>query len=458
LRHHKASHLTDADPSFHQTPQTLATLAADPLASLISTAWVGRIGAVELAGVGIALSVYGAFTKLLNMPLLAIVTGSTASALGASGGNIGAPAVARAVSTALILAILVGMLQSVLVLALGVKGLALWGAAPGTLLHSPAFSYLCVRALGLPAGAVMLALQGAFRGLGDAHTPLLLTLVCNVINLVLEPVLIFHMKLGVGGAAAAVVTAQAVSAAVLLGIMRRRLDLRRAGGSLAASLAETVQYATPTAQLVIRTGAVTAVYACGTALVARTDAVHAAAHQVAFQLWLASSLLADSLAVAAQALLARSLAAGHPAATATGRLIVGRVLHLTMWLGVALALGLTFGTHVLQLPRLFSSDPAVLGVLAGLIPLVIVTQPLNALAFTLDGVAYGVGAFPYAAKAMVAAAVPAIAVMIAGQRLPGLDGKVLAVWAGLVTVMAGRVLTLAVPLAGFRKPFDALHD
>jgi Na+-driven multidrug efflux pump len=41
---------------------------------------------------------------------------------------------------------------------------------------------------------------------------------------------------------------------------------------------------------------------------------HAAAHQICFQLWLASSLLADALAVAAQSLLARRLAAKQPAA------------------------------------------------------------------------------------------------------------------------------------------------
>jgi hypothetical protein len=45
---------------------------------------------------------------------------------------------------------------------------------------------------------------------------------------------------------------------------------------------------------------------------------HAAAHQICFQLWLASSLLADALAVAAQSLLARRLAAKQPAAGQVG--------------------------------------------------------------------------------------------------------------------------------------------
>lgn len=54
------------------------------VASLISTAFIGRwLGATPLAAAGVALSVFGSATKLLNMPLLAITTSSVAQALGA---------------------------------------------------------------------------------------------------------------------------------------------------------------------------------------------------------------------------------------------------------------------------------------------------------------------------------------------------------------------------------------
>lgn len=66
--------------------QTLATLAADPIAGLVSTAWVGRLGAPELAAVGVALSVFNTITKLLNMPILSVTTSSVASALGKANG------------------------------------------------------------------------------------------------------------------------------------------------------------------------------------------------------------------------------------------------------------------------------------------------------------------------------------------------------------------------------------
>ena len=60
----------------------------------------------------------------------------------------------------------------------------------------------------------------------------------------------------------------------------------------------------------LRTAAVAGTFAVATSVASRTDAAHAAAYQVCLQLWLASSLLADSLAVAAQSIMARRLAVG----------------------------------------------------------------------------------------------------------------------------------------------------
>ena len=59
----------------------------------------------------------------------------------------------------------------------------------------------------------------------------------------------------------------------------------------------------------MRTVAISGTFALATSLAARSDLAHAAAHQICLQLWLASSLLADSLAVAAQTLMAQGVAA-----------------------------------------------------------------------------------------------------------------------------------------------------
>lgn len=84
------------------------------------------------------------------------------------------------------------------------------------------------------------------------------------------------------------------------------------------------------------------------------------------QVWLASSLLADSLAVAAQTLLARSLAAGQQAA---GKAVVRRTLQMALGLGGALALGLGAGQR--HVAAAFTTDPAVLRALALVFPAVV---------------------------------------------------------------------------------------
>lgn len=111
-------------------------------------------------------------------------------------------------------------------------------------MHTPALEYLSLRGLGAPAVVIALASQGVFRGFKDTKTPLYasgkilsvlhfwwiwlvhfdmlgsrfstaLILLCivfavagNLVNVVLDPILMFTLKLGVGGAAAATVVSE----------------------------------------------------------------------------------------------------------------------------------------------------------------------------------------------------------------------------------------------------------
>ena len=72
-------------------------------------------------------------------------------------------AVADAVSAAVLLACIVGVLQSVALGLLGRHQLAAWGAPPSSVLHPGAAAYLQVRALAAPVTVLLLVLQGSFR-------------------------------------------------------------------------------------------------------------------------------------------------------------------------------------------------------------------------------------------------------------------------------------------------------
>lgn len=73
-----------------------------------------------------------------------------------------------------------------------------------------------------------------------------------------------------------------------------------------------------------------------------------------------------------------------------------RTLQLSFRLGLALALGLALGSGAL--PGLFTRDAGVTAAIQRIFPWVVLSQPLNALAFTWDGILYGAGGFQYAAK------------------------------------------------------------
>ena len=86
------------------------------------------------------------------------------------------------------------------------------------------------------------------------------------------------------------------------------------------------------------------------------------------------------------------------------------------------------------------------------------TQPITALAFVWDGVLYGVNGFVYAARAMVACALPSMGIMIAALAFPGqAETQINLVWAGLGLVMLLRTLIIYVPFQRGSDPFVSLY-
>ena len=78
-----------------------------------------------------------------------------------------------------------------------------------------------------------------------------------------------------------------------------------------------------------------------------------------------------------------------------------RTVTLAGLLGLALGVGLALGTDAV--PQLFHPSREVLGALRSVWPFVVLTQPLNALAFVLDGVVYGLPrGFAFAARVRLA--------------------------------------------------------
>lgn len=71
--------------------------------------------------------------------------------------------------------------------------------------------------------------------------------------------------------------------------------------------------------------------------------------------------------------------------------VVSRCVAMAGVLGAALAVVLALGRG--SIPGMFSRDPRVLELVTSLLPFVIVSQPINAMAFVWDGVLFGAGGF-----------------------------------------------------------------
>jgi Na+-driven multidrug efflux pump len=121
------------------------------------------------------------------------------------------------------------------------------------------------------------------------------------------------------------------------------------------------------------------------------------AWQITMQLFLFLALVLDSIAIAAQALVGRHLGAGT---RAEAREVSARLMEWGLLVGIVIGLLVFLFRHLLA--AVFSSDESVVAAAASLIAWLAVTQPLSALAFTLDGILIGASDTRFLAKSMLA--------------------------------------------------------
>ncbi|XP_075638926.1 protein DETOXIFICATION 42-like [Castanea sativa] len=449
---------------------TALALTADPIASLIDTAFIGHIGPVELAAVGVSIAVFNQVSKIAIFPLVSVTTSFVAEedatkSLSIEADDSGVLETGYAVnqemeledlipkvestcksslipssyrktndrrqipsaSAALVIGSVLGIIQALFLIFAAKPILNYMGVESNSPMLKPAQQYLTLRSLGAPAVLLSLAMQGVFRGFKDTKTPLFAILVGDVANIILDPIFIFILRMGVSGAAIAHVISQYLISLMLLWRLIKEVDL------LPPSINDLQigRFLKNGSMLLVRVIAVTFCVTLAASLAARQGSTSMAAFQVCLQIWLATSLLADGLAVAGQAILASAFAKKDytkAAATASRVLQVGLVLGLL--LSIVLVVVLQFA------PRLFTADVNVLQLIGVGIPFVAVTQPINALAFIFDGINYGASDFAYSAYSMVLVSLMSILCLFILSSSHGFIG----LWIALSIYMSLRAL------------------
>lgn len=401
----------------------LGALAADPLVSLVDTAFVGRLGTTALAALGINAAIFGLAFFAFNF-LAYGVTPLVATARGAGEHE----RAGRIVANALVGAVGLGVLVAVVLQLVAAPALELMGASEAV--ADEGIGYLRIRGLAAPAVLIITLGHGAFRGHQDTRTPLYVTIGFNAVNLVLDPVLIFGVGWGLEGAAVATLFAQWLGAASFVLLLRRRLGVRFVG----VVPAELLALLRVGRDVLIRTSALLVTFTVATRVAAQVGDPEVAAHQVAAQILYFLALTIDGLAIAAQSLIARFL--GERRGRAAWDISI-RLLELGAYTGLCFMVLLLLSRSVI--PGWFTNEPEVLDAINDMWWLLAVLQPLGALVYVWDGIVMATAEFAYLAGAMVISMAAAVVVLLLVVPMGwGLAG----VWWGLLTLTVARALTL----------------
>lgn len=365
----------------------LLSLIAEPLTGLVDTAFVSRLGAVQLAALGV-----GAITLSSVFWIFNFLGVGSQTEIAQSIGRRSTDAARALMSTALALGGVLGLVAAAggWLLA-GPAALAMGAEGP---LVDPAVTYIQIRLLGAPAVMVTIVAFGVLRGLQDMQSPFHVAVGLNAVNIALDPILIFGWGVvpafGIGGAAAATVVSQWMGAVWCLVILNRRL-----GRPVTPEPRLVTRFLQIGGDLFVRTGLLSLFLLLATRAATIVGTESGAAHQAIRQVWVFTALFLDSFAISGQSLIGYFYGSGNIAMSRKVALYVcvwsfgtGVALGLAMWIGTDAALAL------LVPPRAVDSFHLAWW-------LAIATQPLNALSFGTDGIHWGTGDYSFLRNAMI---------------------------------------------------------
>ena len=411
----------------------IGTLIADPLLGAVDTAVAGRLGSAELGAMGLAVGIVLAGTWVFNFLVFGTTT-SVAHAIG-RGDRVAA---GRRVAQAAVVATVLGVVTGAVLFVAAAPIVRAFGAVDS--LVDPAVTYLRVRAVGVPFLVLAFVGHGAFRGVGDTRTPLLVVVAANVLNGALDGILVFGFDMGLGGIAAATVAAE-VAAVVLLALLIRRAGLPLGGHGL-PDMDAVRALVVISRDLFLRTGGLLAGLLMITAAAARIDAATAADHQVLWQVFLLVSFMLDVFAIAGQSLVGTALGRGdREEARALAR-------DMARWgAGVGLAAGLILVVLQDAVIGLFTPDPAVAAAAGSVWLLASLGHAGNGIAFALDGTLMGAADYRYLRTwTLVASAVGGVLAQVGVSQ----GGDLVWLWICVEVLMFLRAGSLLVRIRGTR--------
>lgn len=336
-----------------------AAQAGTQMMGLVDVAVLGRLGAQELAGSGLATAVFFA-VSVFGMGMMLGIDPLVAQAVGA-GNRIRARHV---LWQGLWLSLIVAAALTVLLL-FGALALPLIGAAPEIIGHARAF--LLVRTASLLPFLMFMAIRAYLQAHHVTKPMVVAMIVANIFNFALDLVFVFGIHgwipaMGVAGAALSTV----ICTFIEFGIVAAAARNMKPPGSVdhrpdRTAILQAVRVGMP---IGLHMGAEVGVFALVALLAGRLGTLHLAAHQLVINLASFSFTVAVGVAAAGSVRVGNAIGARNAEGTRTAgnAAFIGGILVM----GVSAAV---FALAPAPLARLFTNQPAVI---AASIPLMMV--------------------------------------------------------------------------------------
>ena len=253
--------------------------------------------------------------------------------------------------------------------------------------------YYQIRVFGFPFTLFTIAVFGAFRGLQNTYYPMIIAIIGALLNIVLDVVFVYGIDgiitpMNIEGAAYARVIAQLVMA-----ILSAYYLLKKTIIPLRLSFPfnkEINRFMLMILNLFVRTIALNVTLYYASAFATSYGAKYIAAYTIAINLWFLGAFIIDGYASAGNILSGKLLGGKE-----YGKLITlsNKLIKYGVVLGVfTAALGALF---YYPIGLIFTKDPEVLDAFYSVFYIVLLMQPLCALAFIFDGIFKGLGKMKY---------------------------------------------------------------
>jgi putative MATE family efflux protein len=327
-------------------------MVLESLFAVVDVLWVGRLGANAVATVGLTESLL-ALVFSIGFGLALSTTAMVARRIGEKDPHDAAIAGAQAIFLGLLISLAIGIPSFIYAPQL----LRLMGAPPEVIATGTGYARI---ALGGCGAIVMLFLNNAiFRGAGDAAIAMRLLWVSNILNLILDPCLIFGLgpfpRLGVTGAALATFTGRSLGVLYQFYRLMKGTDRVRIPPSL-LRLNPRVMWRLIRVSLtgILQFAIANTSWIAMVRIVSVFGAAALAGYTIAIRVVIFIILPSWGLSNAAATLLGQNLGAGDPERAEQAVWRTG--LYNMLFLGL---IGVVFIFTATPLVRLFTHDPAV---------------------------------------------------------------------------------------------------